>query len=90
MGHKEVAKDMLVINPPLTTNQAWNHYTNTFLLKYRDILTGKVKAHKNTTCQMGITVDQKYIWNMKVDNEFQFLREKTKGPFFMDKPLKRY
>ena len=50
---KEIAEAMLVINPSLTINQAWNHYTNTLLVKYKDILTIKVKAHTTTTCRTG-------------------------------------
>ena len=38
------------------------------LEKYKDILTGKVKAHKTTTNQMAITVAHKYICNMQVEN----------------------
>ena len=41
---KEIAEAMLVINPSLTINQAWNHYTNTLLVKYKDILTGNFKV----------------------------------------------
>ena len=40
---KDVMEAILVLNPSLTINQACNHYTITLLLKYNDILTGKVK-----------------------------------------------
>ena len=70
---------MLVINPSLTINQDWNHYTNTCLVKYKDILTGKVKAQKTTTRRTGITVAHQYIWHIQVDNAFQFLHEDNTG-----------
>ena len=64
MVPKEVAEYILVLYPSLTINQYWNHYTNTFLVKYKNILTGKVKAHKTTTGRTGITDSHQYIWHM--------------------------
>ena len=70
---------MIVLNQPLSINQAWNHYNNTFLLKYKDIINGKVKEQETTTGWTGIMVAQKYIWHMNVGNEFQLLRENNTG-----------
>ena len=41
---EEVAEAVLVLSPSLTIKQAWNHYTNTLLVNYKGILTGKFKA----------------------------------------------
>ena len=59
---------MLFLNPSLTIKQSWNHYTNTLLVKYKDILTRKVKAQKTATRRMVITVAKKYRWHMQVEN----------------------
>ena len=79
MSTKEVEEGMIVLNPPLTINQAWNYSTNTMLVKYNDILNGKVKAQKSTTRWTGIEVYQRYRWNMQIENEVQFLRSNTTG-----------
>ena len=52
---------MIVLNPTLTINKAWNSYNNTLLVKYKDILAEKVKAKKTTTYQTGIKFSQQYI-----------------------------
>ena len=70
---------MLVIDPSLTINQAWNHYTNTCLVKYKYILTEKVKEQKTTTQSTGITVAHQYIWHVQVYNAFRFLHEDNTG-----------
>ena len=70
---------MIVLNPSLNINQAWNHFTYKLLVKYKDILTGKVKAHKNTTPCTVIAVSQTFRWHMQVDNSFQFLHGKNIG-----------
>ena len=70
---------MIVLNPSLNINQAWNHFTYKLLVKYKDILTGKVKAQKNTTFHKGITVAQKYISQMQVYNKLQFLNDNNIG-----------
>ena len=44
MIHKEVVEVMRVLNPSITINQAWNHYSKQLLVKYKDIITGKVKS----------------------------------------------
>ena len=62
MSPKEVEEDVLVINTSPTINQSWKEYTNTFMVKYKGILTGKTKAKKTTTCWTGITVSQEYMW----------------------------
>ena len=56
MSPNKVVKAMFVINTSLTIKQSWNHYTTTLLVKYKDIITGKVKAQKNTTRMTGLTV----------------------------------
>ena len=76
---KEVEEDMLVLNPSITIKQAWYQYTNTLLVKYKDIFTEKIKAQKTTTHRKVITVTQKYICHMQVENEFQFLRGNNIG-----------
>ena len=72
---------MLVLNPSLTINQAWDHYTNPLLVNYKSKLTGKVKAQKITTHRMGITVSKKYTWHIQVNNSFQLLRKNNIGTF---------
>ena len=49
------------------------------LVKYKDILPGKVKAQKTTTLCTVIEVSQKYRWNMQVENEFHFLLANNTG-----------
>ena len=66
MSPNKVVKAMFVINTSLTINQVWGHYTNIFLEKYRDILTGNFKENKTNTRQTVITVSHQYIWLMKV------------------------
>ena len=56
MSNKEVVETMLVINPSLTINQDQNHYNNTLLVKYKDIIAVKFKTWKTTTHHMVITV----------------------------------
>ena len=56
MSNKEVVETMLVINPSLTINQDQNHYNNTLLVKYKDIIAVKFKTWKTTTRHMVITV----------------------------------
>ena len=70
---------MLIINTSPTIKVSWNHYTNTLLVKYKYIITGKFKAQATTTCWTVITVSQKYRWHIKVENEFQFLRDNNTG-----------
>ena len=70
---------IIVLNSSLTINQTWNHYTNTFFDKYKDILTGKVKAQKIATHWMGISVAHKYRWHIHFDNVFKFLSDKNTG-----------
>ena len=81
---KEVTEAIIVLNPSLTINQDCNHYTNTFFVKYKDILTGKVKSQKTTTSQTGTTVAQQYIWNMKLIMHSSSCVPKTKIRFLMD------
>ena len=66
---------MLVLNKSLTINQDWNHYNNTLLVKYKDIITGNVKAQKTTTRRTVITVNHKCRCNMQVGNAYQLLRD---------------
>ena len=70
---------MIVINLSLTIKQAWNHYSHILLLKYKYILTEKVKEQKTTTQSTGITVAHQYIWHVQVYNAFRFLHEDNTG-----------
>ena len=79
MSPKEIAEALLFFNPSLTIKQAWNHYTKIFLVKYKDILTGKLKAQKTTTCRTVIMVAQKYRWHMQVENSFQVMCDNNTG-----------
>ena len=58
MIYEEVVEAMLVLNKSLTINQDWNHYNNTLLVRYKDIITGNFKAQKTTTLRTGIMVTQ--------------------------------
>ena len=39
----------------------------------------KGQGIETNTHRMGITFDQKYIWNIQIDNSFQLLRDNNKG-----------
>ena len=61
ISHKDISDSMIVLNPSLSINHAWYYYTNTFLVKYKDILSVNFKAQKTTTRRTGIMFSQKYI-----------------------------
>ena len=65
--------------PSLTIMQDWNHYTNTLVVKYKDIHAGNVNGQKTTTHQTVIKVAHKYRWRMQVENDFQFLCDNNTG-----------